>query len=470
MALLKNKAQSILNEKNSKIKPENIKAGVTIFDVEGTLNGGNELPDPGLPAKIRVNPLEDNEFIITTNLDYNVNYKIVADVEITTEEETWIADGVSINWLESDENNKLVIHGTIHEFIFNISDVISYKINFYFVLENYYPKIVNSEPELIRPDVVRLQTYIFNDDHTEIPNTITASDIIITNSNDEDVTNQVNLVVYEGYYTSCFSFDLPCIEPIDTYHINVNYQGDENKKVLFWEFDNQNIRDMINQNIYKTYNEFYSCYHIPTIYSYHITVLDAETELQLIGGATVKFYSDEDCTDLIDTETMTFDGNFEFGKEEAKSVEIDIHCMGYVDGTIRLDMNDNTRVCSLYKTFVDTVKQRVTFTFEEEHPTIEHTFVPVLEGISVTLYEDREKTISYNNFETVDLVYYNDMDPEHIYEGWAKHYIIVDDIGKTIYYTVTDSLDRYTEDSKNGAFAISNEPQRLAFQLIKKSE
>ena len=208
MALLKNKAQSILNEKNSKIKPENIKAGVTIFDVEGTLNGGNELPDPGLPAKIRVNPLEDNEFIITTNLDYNVNYKIVADVEITTEEETWITDGVGINRLERDENNKLVIYGTIHEFIFNISDVISYKINFYFVLENYYPKIVNSEPELIRPDVVRLQTYIFNDDHTEIPNTITASDIIITNSNDEDVTNQVNLVVYEGYYTSCFSFDL----------------------------------------------------------------------------------------------------------------------------------------------------------------------------------------------------------------------------------------------------------------------
>ena len=30
MALLKNKAQSILNEKNSKIKPENIKAGVTV--------------------------------------------------------------------------------------------------------------------------------------------------------------------------------------------------------------------------------------------------------------------------------------------------------------------------------------------------------------------------------------------------------------------------------------------------------
>lgn len=39
MGTLKTKAQSILTEKNNKIIPENIKKGVTIFDVTGTHEG-----------------------------------------------------------------------------------------------------------------------------------------------------------------------------------------------------------------------------------------------------------------------------------------------------------------------------------------------------------------------------------------------------------------------------------------------
>ena len=39
MSNLKQKAQSILNEKDTKIKPENIKKNVQVFDVVGTLDG-----------------------------------------------------------------------------------------------------------------------------------------------------------------------------------------------------------------------------------------------------------------------------------------------------------------------------------------------------------------------------------------------------------------------------------------------
>ena len=44
MSTLKEKAQDILTEKNEKIKPENIKKDVQIFDVTGTLEGGSAKP------------------------------------------------------------------------------------------------------------------------------------------------------------------------------------------------------------------------------------------------------------------------------------------------------------------------------------------------------------------------------------------------------------------------------------------
>ena len=43
MATLKSKAEAILAEKTNKIVPENIKQGVTIFDVEGTLSGSGDV-------------------------------------------------------------------------------------------------------------------------------------------------------------------------------------------------------------------------------------------------------------------------------------------------------------------------------------------------------------------------------------------------------------------------------------------
>ena len=41
MSTLKAKAQSILNEKNTKIKAINIKDGVSIFDITGNFKGRN---------------------------------------------------------------------------------------------------------------------------------------------------------------------------------------------------------------------------------------------------------------------------------------------------------------------------------------------------------------------------------------------------------------------------------------------
>lgn len=40
MSTLKEKANEILAEKNEKIKPENIKKDVQIFDITGTLDSG----------------------------------------------------------------------------------------------------------------------------------------------------------------------------------------------------------------------------------------------------------------------------------------------------------------------------------------------------------------------------------------------------------------------------------------------
>ena len=39
MSTIKDKAMTILNEKNNKIIPENIKSGVQVFDVTGTYKG-----------------------------------------------------------------------------------------------------------------------------------------------------------------------------------------------------------------------------------------------------------------------------------------------------------------------------------------------------------------------------------------------------------------------------------------------
>ena len=56
MSTLVEKAQHILDEKNTKIIPENIKDGIQIFDIEGTLEEGIDTSD----ATATVNDIVEN--------------------------------------------------------------------------------------------------------------------------------------------------------------------------------------------------------------------------------------------------------------------------------------------------------------------------------------------------------------------------------------------------------------------------
>ena len=94
MSTLKEKAQEILNEKNEKIIPENIKKDVQIFDIVGTLESGGSTP---------------SYLDISTTNHIKVHLKELADLmsaQLTTAEKEKIIDihGSGENFLSTSDD------------------------------------------------------------------------------------------------------------------------------------------------------------------------------------------------------------------------------------------------------------------------------------------------------------------------------------------------------------------------------
>ena len=90
MGSIKEKAQNILNEKNLKIVPENIKSGVTIFDVSGNYNGVviNNQDKVIAPSTSIQNIIADQGYTglnqvtvnaVTSNIDSNIQPNYIAN-------------------------------------------------------------------------------------------------------------------------------------------------------------------------------------------------------------------------------------------------------------------------------------------------------------------------------------------------------------------------------------------------------
>lgn len=88
MATIKDKVENILNEKEEKIVPENIKSGVQVFDVEGTYEGSGEDYIEYVFSKSTA----DNRNYIDAKLYKNGKYSSVTkrEVDVYAREEHWI--------------------------------------------------------------------------------------------------------------------------------------------------------------------------------------------------------------------------------------------------------------------------------------------------------------------------------------------------------------------------------------------
>lgn len=88
MSTIKDKAMNILNEKNNKIIPENIKSGVQVFDVTGTYKGSGV---DYIEYALSKSTVDGRNFIDTT-LYKNGKYSSVTkrEVDVYAREEHWI--------------------------------------------------------------------------------------------------------------------------------------------------------------------------------------------------------------------------------------------------------------------------------------------------------------------------------------------------------------------------------------------
>lgn len=122
MATIKDKAENILNEKNEKIIPENIKSGVQVFDIEGTYEGSEEDYIECVFSK----STEDDRNYIDTTLYKNGKYSSVTkrEVDVYAREEQWINNLQTSIWfyypVESDTLWVYAYNNTSYPIVVNI--------------------------------------------------------------------------------------------------------------------------------------------------------------------------------------------------------------------------------------------------------------------------------------------------------------------------------------------------------------
>lgn len=233
MSTLKDKAQEILDEKIAKIKPENIKKDIQIFDVTGILD--EELPtlDITVPNSIDIDLSTENQTVVFENTAYIPDVKVLLKLfarEKTSEDEwkTGIIGNIQELGVVFNRNNKLTISFNIW-FLEDIDDY-DFKIDMMFVKNNYLPQTSSIMCNLIKPNGAKLQLHMESNSHSSIKGVITdPNDIVITDENDVVIDNLTKL--YEDdYWTDTFIISLL---PIGNYKVKLNHNGSEISNMNF---------------------------------------------------------------------------------------------------------------------------------------------------------------------------------------------------------------------------------------------
>ena len=155
MSTLKDKAQEILDEKIAKIKPENIKKDIQIFDVTGILDGEVPTLNIVVPESIHIDLSTETQTIVFENTAYipDVNVILKLYAREKNSEGEWIP-GILGNIQEigavSSQNDKLTVSFSLW-FWQNDIDNYDFKIEMMFVKNNYLPQTNSLSCNLIKP-------------------------------------------------------------------------------------------------------------------------------------------------------------------------------------------------------------------------------------------------------------------------------------------------------------------------------
>ena len=233
MSTLKDKAQEILDEKKAKIKPENIKKDIQIFDVIGILD--EELPtlDITVPNSIDIDLSTENQTIVFENTTYIPNIQVLLKLytrekNSENEWETGIIGNIQELGKVFSQNNKLTINFNI--WFWEDTDNYDLKIDMMFVKNNYLSQTNSIMCNLIKPNGAKLQLHMESNSHSSIKGVITdPNDIVITDENDVVIDNLTKLYD-EDYWTDTFIISLL---PIGNYKIKLNHNGSEISNMNF---------------------------------------------------------------------------------------------------------------------------------------------------------------------------------------------------------------------------------------------
>lgn len=233
MSTLKDKAQEILDEKIAKIKPENIKKDIQIFDVTGILDGEVPTLNIVVPESIDIDLSTENQTIVFENTAYipDVNVILKLYAREKNSEGEWIQGmlgNISAMGIVSNQNDKLAVSFTLW-FMGNI-DNYDFKIEMMFVKNNYLPQTNSLSCNLIKPNGAKLQLHIVGSGNSSIKDMITnPNDIVITDENDVVIDNLTKLYM-NNYWTDTFIISSLSI---GNYKVKLNHNGSEISNMEF---------------------------------------------------------------------------------------------------------------------------------------------------------------------------------------------------------------------------------------------